>query len=117
MYLDDNIAWLNAWVLIGLSVENVLFAIGGALVDLDLDDLLFLDDLLAVACLTLVFLTDYLTLTLAVIAGARALRVHAGPQLLHHCAHTLALAGAAVLHCTGLSTLAVALGADAVTAD
>lgn len=77
--LDDNIARLNAWVLISLTVKDVLFSVWRALVNGDIKDLLLLDDFLTLACLALVLLVDNLALALAVIARSRALSVHARP--------------------------------------
>ena len=74
--MNDYITCLNARVLISFVVEDVLLTIWGALVDGDIQDLLLLDDLLAFACLALVFLIDYFTLALAIIAGSCALGIH-----------------------------------------
>ena len=114
---DDDIAGFDAWVLVSLSVESVLLAIGCALINLSIEDLLFLAHLLAVASLALVLLVDHLALTSAGIARTGRLSVHTRSQLLHlrHLAATFALT--ALLDRTLFTTLAVASAADSLTVD
>lgn len=76
--LNDNITGLNSGIFVSLTVEYVFLSVRSTLIDLDLDDLLFLDDLLSIASLALIFLVDDLALAITVIARSGALRVHAG---------------------------------------
>ena len=55
---QNDVAWLAVGVLVGLSVESVLLAMGCALVDVCRQNLALLDDLLTIASLALVFLRD-----------------------------------------------------------
>lgn len=71
--LNDYIAGLNIREFVSLTMEDVFLTIGSALIDLDLEDLLFLDNFLAYAILALVFLVDDLTLAIAIIAWASTL--------------------------------------------
>jgi hypothetical protein len=71
--LNDYITGLNIREFISLAMEDVFLSIGSTLVDLDLEDLLILDNLLAIAIFALVFLIDDLTLAVAVIAWASTL--------------------------------------------
>jgi hypothetical protein len=107
--LDDYITSLYIGVLVGFTMEHVLLTIGCTLVNLDLDNLLFFGNFFAVAGLALVLFVDDLTLTLALVAGASALRVHARSKLLHHSPHTFALASGASHYSTALATEAIAL--------
>lgn len=113
--LDDYITCLDIRVLVSLTMEHVLLTIGCTLVNLDLDDLLFFDNLFAIAGFALVLFVDDLTLTITLVAGASALRVHARSKLLHHSPHTFALASGASHYSTALATEAIALRADTVT--
>lgn len=115
--LDDNITGLDAWILISLPVEDVFLSVGCTLVNLDFNDLLLLNDLLAIASLALIFLADDLALSTAFVARLGLLRVHTRSKLLHNSPHTLSSANAAGSNSTGLASLAFALGADTVSAD
>ena len=77
--LDDDITGLDAWVFVSLTMEDVFLTVRCTLIDLDLNDFLLLNDLLAIASLALIFLIDDFTLALAFIAGLGALRVHSRP--------------------------------------
>jgi len=112
--LNDHIAGLNIREFISFAMEDVFLTIGCTLIDLDLEYLLILDDFLAIAFLALVFLVDDLTLTVAVIAWASALCVHARSQLLHDCSHTATFAGTARSNCSSLASETIALGANAI---
>jgi len=59
--LNDNVTWLNTWILISLAMESVLVIVGSAFVDFSLQDFLLFDDLLAIAGLALIFFVDDLT--------------------------------------------------------
>jgi hypothetical protein len=71
--LNDYITGLNIREFISLAMKDVFLSVGSTLVDLDLEDLLILDNLLAIAIFALVFLVDDLTLAVAVIAWASTL--------------------------------------------
>lgn len=112
--LNDDITGLDIREFISLAMEDVFLTVGSALIDLDLEYLLILDDFLAIAFLALVFLVDDLTLTVAVIAWASTLRVHARSQHLHDSPHTATLAGTARSNCSSLASETIALGANAI---
>jgi hypothetical protein len=59
--LNDNVTWLNTWILVSLAMESVLVIVGSAFVDFSLQDFLLFDDLLAIAGLALIFFVDNLT--------------------------------------------------------
>ena len=113
--LNDYISRLDVWVLIGLSMENLLFSIRSAFVNSNLKDFLLFDDLLSFAGLTFVLLIDHLSLTLAFITRPSALRVHARTELLHVNSHAFPFAARAGRNGSRLTALAIALGADAIT--
>jgi hypothetical protein len=71
--LNDYITGLNIREFISLAMKDVFLSVGSTLVDLDLEDLLILDNLLAIAIFALVFLVDDLTLAVAFIAWASTL--------------------------------------------
>ena len=71
--LDDDVACLHVWMLVGLSMENVAFPVWRALVDLYLNDLPLFGGLLAHALLASILLIDDLALAAAVVARARSL--------------------------------------------
>jgi len=73
LHLNDYITGLNIREFISLAMEDVFLSVGSTFVDLDLEDLLILDNLLAIAIFALVFLIDDLTLAVAVIAWASTL--------------------------------------------
>lgn len=116
-YLNDDISRLDARVLIGFTVEDILLSIRCTLVNQDLKDLLFLDNFLSFAGLAFVRVADSLTLAIAIIARLSALGVHARTQLLHDSPHSAALASGASLDCSTLTTCSVTLGADTISAD
>ena len=66
---NNNVSWLNPWVLICLTMEHILLVVRCTLVDLNVYDFLLLDDFFAVAELALVFLVNDFTCASAVIAG------------------------------------------------
>ena len=113
--LNDDITGLDIREFISLAMEDVFLTVGSALIDLDLEDLLVLDHFLSIAILALVFLVDDLTLTIAIIAWASTLRVHARSQHLHNSSHTATLAGTARSNCSSFASETIALAANAIT--
>ena len=75
---NDDIAWLNARCLIGLTMESVLAIVRSTLIDHRIEDLLLLVHLFTFTRCASVGLINDLTLTTAVIARALGLGVHAG---------------------------------------
>lgn len=114
---NHNIAWLHAWVLIGLAVEDVLLVVRGAFVDFCLNYLFLLDDLFTIASLTFVLFINYLAFTIAIIAGALGLGVHAWSEHLHSGYHATTFATSALLYSAFFSTLTFTLCADSLTID
>ena len=115
--LDDYITWLDVRIFISLTVENVFFTIGRALVNLDLKDLLILSDLLAFAGLALILFVDLFALAFAVFARTSTLSVHARSKLLHNSSHPLSFAFSACADSTSLATKTITLSANAVSVD
>lgn len=88
----NDITWLDAGVFVGLAMENVLLVVWCTLIDFCLDDLFLLHNLFAIAVLAFVLLINDFTFTVAVIAGARRLSVHAWSKHLHSRYHATAFA-------------------------
>ena len=113
--LDHHVTCLRVGELVGLTVEYVFLTVWSALIDLNLENFLLFSDFLAVASLALILLVDDLTFSLALIAWASTLRVHAGSELLHHSPHTSSLASCACHHSSALTSETIALRANTVT--
>jgi hypothetical protein len=114
---NDDIAGLGTGELISLSVEDVVVAIRGTLIDLSLDDLLLLDDLLSIANFALEFFVDNFSLTSAIVTGALRLRVHAGAELDHLGDHTTSLATRTLLDSAFFTAETIASSADSLSVD
>lgn len=89
---DHNVTWLNFWNAVSFSMDDELLSVGRALVHFDLDLLLFALDLFTLALLAPFRWIDHFSLTLAVVAGTSALRIHAWAHLPHGGLHSSALA-------------------------
>ena len=112
---DHDVTGLGPRVLVSLAMERVLAVVWCTFVDLCVENFLLLDDLLALARLTLVGLIDDLTLTATVVTGTLRLRVHAWSKLCHPSDNTASTTRCTLLHGTFLATTALALGADALS--
>jgi len=112
---DDDISRLSAGELISLSVENVVAAIRGTLVDFSFDDLLFLDDLLTIASLALILFVDHFSLTTAGVTRSGRLRVHARSELDHFGDHTASLTVSTLLDGSFFASDTIADGADSLS--
>jgi hypothetical protein len=113
--LDHHVTCFRVGELICLTVEHVLLTVGGTFVNLYFKNFLLFGDFLAIASLALVLLIDDLTFSLALIAWASTLRVHAGAELLHDSPHTSSLASCACHHSSALATETITLGAYTIT--
>jgi len=98
-------------------MEDVVVAVGGALVDFSFDNFLLFDDLLSIAGLALVLFVDDLTFTTAVVTRSLGLGVHAGSELNHLGDHTASLAASALLDSAFFASETVAAGADSLSVD
>lgn len=98
-------------------MEDVVVAVGGALVDFSFNNFLLLDDLLSIASLALVFFVDDLAFTTAVVTRSLGLGVHAGSELDHFGDHTTSLAASALLDSAFFASETVADGADSLSVD
>jgi len=98
-------------------MEDVVVAVGGALVDFSFNNFLLLDDLLSIASLALVFFVDDLAFTTAVVTRSLGLGVHAGSELNHLGDHTTSLATSALLDSAFFASETVAAGADSLSVD
>jgi len=98
-------------------MEDVVVAVGGALVDFSFNNFLLLDDLLSIASLALVFFVDDLAFTTAVVTRSLGLGVHAGSELNHLGDHTASLAASALLDSAFFASETVAAGADSLSVD
>ena len=78
---DDDVAGGDAGDLVALAGEDDLLAVDHALVDVDLEHLLVLHDLAALAVLAAVVRVKDLALALALLAGRLDLLDHAGADL------------------------------------
>jgi len=114
---NDDITRLGTGELISLSVEDVVVAIRGTLIDLSLDDLLFLDDLLSIANFALVFFVNHFSLTSAIVTRSLRLRVHTGSELDHLGDHTTSLARSTLLDSAFFTTETIASSADSLSVD
>ena len=115
---DDHITCLSFGDLVALSMLGVSLPIGCTLVDLNLNSLVLLLYLLALAVLANLCGVNALPLAAAIITRPGPLRVHAGSELHHHDAHALALASLAGLHCVGIGAAdTLALSANAMSLD
>jgi len=114
---NDNVSWLDTWVLVCLAMEHVLLVVRCALVNLSLYDFLLLDNFLSIAGLALVFLVNHFALTATVIAGPLRLAIH--PRTDHSHLHNLTttLAGSALLDSAFFATFAFTLSANTFTID
>lgn len=98
-------------------MEDVVVAVGGALVDFSFNNFLLLDDLLSIASLALVFFVDDLAFTTAVVTRSLGLGVHAGSELDHLGDHTTSLAASALLNSAFFASDTFADGADSLSVD
>ena len=78
LYNNDDIAGLDSWCLISLTVESVLAIVWCTLIDHRVENLLFFVHLFTFTRRAFSGLINDLTLTIAVIARALGLGVHAG---------------------------------------
>lgn len=104
--LNDDISSLQSWIFISFTVENVLFAIRSTLIYLCFKYLLFFDNLLSVTSLTLVFITNNFTLSIAVITWSLSLSIHSRTKHLHRYLHASALASTTFLDSAYFASLA-----------
>ena len=111
---DHDVTWFLARVLISLAVEHILSSVSGAFVYLSFDNFFLLDNFFSIASLTFIFFVDDFTLATAVITRSLGLTVHAWTKHLHLGDLASAFAGAALLNCTVLASLALALATDSL---
>lgn len=109
---DDNVTWFHAGELISLAVENILGSISSTFVHFSFDNFFLLNNFFAVASLTFIFFVNDLTLATAIVAMSLSLTVHSWTKHLHLGDHASAFAGATLLNCTFLTSLALALATD-----
>jgi len=111
----NYVTWFYAGVLISLTMESILGSVGSTFVDLNFDNFLFLDNLFSITNFTLIFFIDDFTRAATVIARSLRLAVHSWTKHLHFGHYTSAFAGLALLNCTLLASLSIALCADPFT--
>ena len=105
---NDDIAGLNARCLICLAMEGVLAIIRSTLINHCVKNfLLFVDLFTFTSCASSGLIND-LTLTIAVIARALGLGVHAGSELGHLHDYTTTTASCALLYCAFSASSALA---------
>jgi hypothetical protein len=115
LHNNDDITGLGSWELVSLSVEGVGLPVRCTLVDLGIDDLLFLHDFLAIASLALILLVNDFTLSTTVITATSGLCVHAGSELLHFGYLTATSASATLLNGSFFAALTSARCANSFT--
>lgn len=109
---DNNVTWFYAGELISLAVESILGSIGSTFVHFSFDNFFLLNNFFAVAKLTFIFVVNDLTPATAIVARSLRLTVHSWTKHLHLGDHASAFAGATLLNCTFLTSLALALATD-----
>jgi len=97
--LNDNITRFNIRNFISFSVNSVSFSIRRTFVNLNLESLLLLLDLLAIASFANLRRIHDVTTTTALVAWTCSLGIHTWSKLHHDCSHTLASAACAGFHC------------------
>src|SRR5687768_14117846 len=113
--LDNNITSLNSWEFISFSMVNIFFTIRSSLINLDFNDLLFLDNLLTVTGLTFVLFINHLSLSIAFVTRASSLGIHTRSKHLHNCSHTFTFTSAARLDSSRFTSLAFTFTTNAVS--
>jgi len=93
-------------------MKNILGFVSSTFVDLSFDNFLLLDNFFSIANFTLIFFIDNSPRATTVIARSLGLTVHAWTEHLHFGHYASAFAGLALLNCTLLASLAIALCAD-----
>jgi len=111
---DHDVTWFLAGVLISLTVEHILGSVSGAFVNLSFDNFFLLDNFFSITSLAFIFFVDDFTLATTVITRSLGLTVHAWTKHLHLGDLASAFAGAALLNCTFLASLALALATDSL---
>lgn len=109
--LENDITWLDTWLLVALTTELDLVAGLNTSVDVDVKNLSLNAGLLSVTLLAAVLVADGFSFSVAVWADSLEALDH-WSHLAHHGLHTLTITASALLDGTFLSTSAVALGAD-----
>ena len=61
LYYYNNITCLSVWMLVRLTMENVLLSMWGTLINLAFENFLFFYDFLSIAIFALVLLRDLLS--------------------------------------------------------
>jgi len=112
LHYNNNVTWLDSWVLISLSMENILLVVWCALVNFSFNYFLFLHDFFSVAVLAFVFFIDHLTCTIAIFTRSWRLSVHTRSKLLHPCYHAASFASCALFYSAFFSTLTIAIFAN-----
>ena len=109
--LENDVTWLNTWLLVALTTELDLVAGLNTSVDVNVKHLSLDAGLLSVTLLAAVLVADGLALSVTVWADSLKTLNHRS-HLAHHGLHTLTITASALLDSTLLSTSAIALGAD-----
>jgi len=115
--LDDNITWLNTWILISLAMESILVIVGGAFVDFSFQYFLLFYYLLAIADFAFIFIVDDLTCATTFIARALGLTVHAGSEHSHLHDHASTFTSIALLNGAFLATYTITSYANTLSVD
>lgn len=117
LYDNNYVSSFSTWELVGLTVEGVSLSIRCSFVDFGFNDLLLLDNLLAIAVLALILLVDHFALATAVIARTGRLSVHTGSKLLHFGYLATTSASATLLNGTFFTAETSARLADSLAID
>jgi len=119
LFLNYNydVAWLNSWILVCFTVENIRLVIRCTFVDFCLYYLFFFYDLFTIASFAFVLVVYNFTFTVAIIARPRRLCVHTWSELLHSRDHTSTFTCWALLDSAFFATLTFTLCANSFSVD
>ena len=111
---NDNITWLNTWIFVSFSVENICLVIWCTFVDFSFYYFLFFGNLFAIAALTFVLFINHFALTTTIVTRSTWLSIHTWSKHLHFCNHTSAFASATLLYSAIFASFAFAFTTDSL---